>query len=624
MVAGVTYFGRYEIRSLVGSGGMGEVFEAFDREQNRLVALKLLPVPLAADEGFVERFRRESFAAAQLSDPHVIPIHRYGDIDGRLYIDMRLVRGLDLAALLERDGPLPAARAVSFIGQAAEALDAAHAANLIHRDVKPSNLLVTPQDFVYLVDFGIAHVFGLGTAGRALTATGATIGTLDYMAPERFLGRTEVDSRTDVYSLTCVLYECLTGKRPFPVDGLPALLHAHLNTAPPGVSVERADLPVALDQVIARGMAKDPDQRYASAGELAREATKAIHGVALGGGAPGAGSVTGPTGLEVSSTTPVASGPPGGRTSAPFSQPTFLSPNEGGTVPPGQAGTVPPRVWESMSPGQGTSPPSTYIAPGAGWAASRGIPTGPVGGGAAPSHLLRPDSHLPAPTSGKRHAGWLIAAAVVVVLVVSGAIIVARLGFESRTVADPQSASPSPVSAGSVPSNSTASSAQSTAPSAGSASSRPAPPVPATQTVVVTSVVQSTAPVPPPAPTTTLARQSDVPAADRAGDLGLTTQIANLGCTGQYVTLVGSSVDPSLYRSEVQGFLGAYPASSYLLTAQSCGSFVSSVNGNSVYAAYLGPFGSQSQACAARDSIGGNSYVKVLNNIAPDEAAVEC
>ncbi len=137
------------------------MYRAFDREQGRVVALKLLPMSIADDAGFAERFKRGSYLAARLNDPHVIPIHRSGEIDGRLYIDMRLVNGSDLATIIDRDGPLPLARAVAIIAQAAEALDAAHAENLIHRDVKPSNSLVTPHGFVYLVDFGIAHVIGV-------------------------------------------------------------------------------------------------------------------------------------------------------------------------------------------------------------------------------------------------------------------------------------------------------------------------------------------------------------------------------------------------------------------------------------------------------------------------------
>lgn len=281
-MSGVTYFGRYELRTLLGAGGMGEVYEAFDHEQSRLVALKVLPVALASDEGFVERFKRESFVAAQLTDPHVIPIHRYGTIQGRLYIEMRLVRGADLAAIIERGGALSAHRAVSLVSQTAEALDAAHAENLVHRDVKPSNLLITTRDFLYLVDFGIAHAFGINTTGKALTATGATVGTLDYMAPERFMDRTEdgartgVDPRVDVYSLACVLYECLSGTRPFPFAGLPALMHAHLSDLPPRPTATRPDLPPALDEVVLRGMAKDPGDRYPSAGALAADAAAAV------------------------------------------------------------------------------------------------------------------------------------------------------------------------------------------------------------------------------------------------------------------------------------------------------------------------------------------------------------
>lgn len=280
LVPQLTHFGPYELQGLLGRGGMGEVYRAFHHEQQRVVALKLLPPALAADEGFVERFKRESYAAARLNDPHVVPIHRYGEIDGRLYIDMRLVNGSDLGELLAREGPLPPERAVSYVSQAAEALDAAHAENLIHRDVKPSNLLVTPQHFVYLVDFGIAYVVGSGAPGSPLTADGSTVGTFDYMAPERILGHRDIDASADVYSLACVLFETLTGQRPFPVVGAPALMHAHLNTPPPLVTDLRPELPTKLDEVVARGMAKDPAARYATPGALARDAGRAIRDVA--------------------------------------------------------------------------------------------------------------------------------------------------------------------------------------------------------------------------------------------------------------------------------------------------------------------------------------------------------
>ena len=206
-----TMFGRYEIRSLIGAGGMGEVYEAYDTSKDRIVAIKLLRPELAAYTGFQERFRRESRVAARLQEPHVIPVHDWGEINGVLYIDMRLVEGSDLHGVLRRDGPLDPARATSIVAQVAEALDAAHAAGLIHRDVKPENVLLTSSNFAYLVDFGIAHLGG----ESGITSAGSAIGSFAYMAPERFTGG-QLGPQADVYSLACVLYECLTGQPPFP------------------------------------------------------------------------------------------------------------------------------------------------------------------------------------------------------------------------------------------------------------------------------------------------------------------------------------------------------------------------------------------------------------------------
>jgi serine/threonine protein kinase len=200
--------------------------------------LKLLQDSLSGDDGFRERFQREATVTAKLSDPHVIPIHDYGEIDGRLYLDMRLVAGHDLATELE-NGPLPPERAVGIVEQVAAALDSAHGAGLIHRDVKPSNVLLTASapgraDFAYLVDFGIAHIAATSTRSR-LTATGATVGTFAYMAPERFLTG-PANHTVDVYALACVLYECLTGQRPFPSDEPAILMRSHLDVPPPRAS----------------------------------------------------------------------------------------------------------------------------------------------------------------------------------------------------------------------------------------------------------------------------------------------------------------------------------------------------------------------------------------------------
>ncbi|BBZ44754.1 protein kinase domain-containing protein [Mycobacterium parmense] len=265
-------FGHYRIEGLLGRGGMGRVYRAHDTTTDRVVALKVLPPHLAEDEDFQRRFRREARIAAGLNDPHVVPIHGYGEIDGRLYVDMRLIEGRDLSRYIaEHGGRLGPDRAVAVIEQVAAALDSAHRVGLIHRDIKPMNILVTTaHDFVYLIDFGLARA----EADTQLTNTGATMGTVAYLAPERFRGTT--DHRADVYSLACVLYECLTGKRPFDGQTLEEQLNAHLNTPPPRPSAMCPDLPAAFDEVVARGMAKDPNQRYQSAIELAEAAKQAL------------------------------------------------------------------------------------------------------------------------------------------------------------------------------------------------------------------------------------------------------------------------------------------------------------------------------------------------------------
>jgi serine/threonine-protein kinase len=268
-----TPFGRYRLVELLGRGGMGEVWRAYDTAaNNRMVAIKLLPPHLAGDTTYLARFRREADAAARLNDPHVIPIHNYGEIDGRLYVDMRLVEGRDLDVVMA-DGPMQPQRAVKIIEQVAKALHAAHQAGLVHRDVKPSNILVDADDFAYLIDFGIARA----TADSRLTEAGYAPGTLRYMAPERLQGDPdEEDGRVDVYALACSLYECLTGQPPFRGTDYPSLIAAHLNTPPPKPSTTRSHVPTQLDAVIAKGMAKDPNDRYATTLDLAYAARDAI------------------------------------------------------------------------------------------------------------------------------------------------------------------------------------------------------------------------------------------------------------------------------------------------------------------------------------------------------------
>jgi len=280
-------FGPYRVLGVLGRGGMGEVLRAHDAEHERDVALKVLHPQWATDESYRERFRREARVAARLREPHVVPIHRYGEIEGRLFLDMRLVEGEDLAALLRRTGPLDPARAVDVVGQVARALDAAHADGLVHRDVKPSNVLLVGradggdladsapgEDFVYLVDFGIARTVDSST-GPPLTGTGLTVGSTEYMAPERFLGG-ELGAAADVYSLACVLFEALTGQRPFTAADAASQMYAHVNTPPPAPSSIAPGVPALLDAIVARGLAKDPAERWTSAGGMAAAARAAL------------------------------------------------------------------------------------------------------------------------------------------------------------------------------------------------------------------------------------------------------------------------------------------------------------------------------------------------------------
>jgi serine/threonine protein kinase len=265
-----TQFGPYRLTELLGRGGMGEVWRAHDTTIDRVVALKVLPANYGDTELFKQRFRRDVRAAAELDEPHVVPIHDFGEIDGRLFVTMPLIQGRDLRVLLD-DGPLPPARTVGIVEQIASALSAAHEIGLVHRDVKPSNILVTDDDFAYLTDFGIARAAG----EIGLTSAGATIGTWAYMAPERFQ-RGVADARTDIYALACALYQSLTGQLPFPGDSLEQIAVAHMLQPPPQPSALREGIPAEMDQVIATGMAKDPEQRYATTKDLAQAARTAL------------------------------------------------------------------------------------------------------------------------------------------------------------------------------------------------------------------------------------------------------------------------------------------------------------------------------------------------------------
>ena len=266
-----TPFGRYCLIEMLGQGGMGEVWRAFDTHTERSVAVKLLVHDLVDSTSYQQRFRHEAKIAANLDEPHVVPIFDFGDVDGRLFVSMRLVEGQDLQTLLA-DQVLEPARVVLIIEQIASALNAAHRTGLVHRDVKPSNILIAEDDFAYLIDFGIARCSG-DTGG--LTKPGTTIGTWDYMAPERFTSSLAAASG-DIYALTCVLYESLSGQMPFPGDSLEQIAAGHMFKPAPKVSTVNPDVPAAMDEVIAKGMHKEPDQRYPTTKALAQAARAAL------------------------------------------------------------------------------------------------------------------------------------------------------------------------------------------------------------------------------------------------------------------------------------------------------------------------------------------------------------
>ncbi len=265
-------FGDWRIERLIGRGGMGVVYLATDRRLNRPVAIKLIADDRAADPSFRGRFEREAQLTAAIDHPNVIPVYAAGEIDGQLYLATRYVDGTDLQERLRRDGPLPAAAAADVVGQVAQALDAAHGAGLVHRDVKPANVLLSGSH-VYLSDFGLTRTVA---ADARLTDTDERLGTVDFMSPEQLRGQ-RADARSDVYALGCLLYTVLTGGPPFHRTTAAATITAHLESPPPLVG-DRPGVPDEFDDVLARALEKDPERRYPSAGDLGRAAQAAAHG----------------------------------------------------------------------------------------------------------------------------------------------------------------------------------------------------------------------------------------------------------------------------------------------------------------------------------------------------------
>ncbi|WP_405491381.1 serine/threonine-protein kinase [Nocardia sp. NBC_00511] len=506
-------FGPYELRSLLGRGGMGEVYEAYDAVKDRVVAVKLLPAELAKDPSYQERFRREAQAAARLAEPHIIPIHDWGEIDGVLYIDMRLVRGRDLRSVLDHQGPMPALRAITILEQVAAALDAAHYSGLVHRDVKPANILVTDADFAYLADFGIARAEGDST----ITVTGTAVGSYAYMAPERF-DAGPVSGSADIYSLGCVLHECLTGNKPFPTQNMSALVRAHLSEPPPLPSLERAGIPPALDAVVGRALAKNPQQRFYTAGEFARAARAALAGGATPpppaepprpGRTVPPGPPVGPPSAPPTTVLPAAGGfappttaLPGGSVGAPpttilptgrNSDPTVRQPNSG-NFPAYITGSFPPAPDEDAGPDLPVILPSdptrvrvsdfhyTPLPPdaqeqavwGHAQAQQRDFPYAP-----APDPSLYPTSDHPrvdpTPVPPRRRRRRSVAVPISIgVLVVAAAAIAGAIGWQ--VLDRPGNETPSATAAQTVPSNPVTTRAQSSSPSTSAAPASVQPP----------------------------------------------------------------------------------------------------------------------------------------------------
>jgi hypothetical protein len=327
-------YAGYRLEALVGSGGMSIVYRARHLSLDRTVALKLLSPELSEDESFRERFLRESRLAASLDHPNVIPIYEAGETDGVFYIAMRFVAGRDLKSLLKQEGPLDGPRTATIISQVAGALEAAHSQGLVHRDVKPANVLIASGlgadggDHVYLSDFGVVKQ----RASQPLTKTGIFVGTADYASPEQIEGKT-LDGRADVYSLGCVLYECLTGAPAYDRDSEVALMYAHLLEPPPTISDKRPDLSPEIDAVLAKGMAKNRDERNATPTELAQ----ATRGVLVGDAAPATATRGGQT---------VLSAPQAPQTvmaGAPAMPPPPVTPRDESSRSPDGDGAPPPR-----------------------------------------------------------------------------------------------------------------------------------------------------------------------------------------------------------------------------------------------------------------------------------------
>jgi serine/threonine protein kinase len=355
-------FAGYRIEGMLDRGGMGVVYKAADPDLDRTVALKIIAPEHTQNPDAVTRFKAEARLAASLEHPNIVPIHRGGEFQGVLYLAMRFVPGTNLRAVVDK-GQLDLPRIARITAAVSAALDAAHERGLVHRDVKPANILISGEgehEHVYLTDFGLTK--RLGSAG-SLTRTGAWVGTPDYVAPEQIQAGT-VDGRADIYSLGCVLYEMLTGSVAYPKDNDMAKLWAHVTDPPPSPSLKRPDLPPAFDEVVARATAKNPNDRYSKASELAAAVQSAA-------GQPE--SQIAPEGLQVTRAAAIPAAPSTPPDPSPVSHDVFVAgPSE---APQQDFSAPPPPQTPAPVEMQGTTPPPAQPPSG-------GVPTGaPVSGG---------------------------------------------------------------------------------------------------------------------------------------------------------------------------------------------------------------------------------------------------
>jgi serine/threonine protein kinase len=424
----------YRIDGVIGQGGMGVVYSATQLSLDRTVALKVLAESLSQDDSFRERFRREGMLQAALDHPHIVTVYEAGESEQGLFLAMRLVRGPNLKDLIVAR-ELDAMRSIRLLGQVAGALDAAHRSGLVHRDIKPQNILVGDNDHAYLADFGLTKA--AGTPG--LTRTGQFVGSLDYIPPEQIRGETSTASG-DTYALAAVLYECLTGVVPYPKESDAAVLYAHLSDPPPLVTAQRPELPTVLDAVIARAMSKNPGERHASASELVEAAERALETLLPDLEAPPPAESPAQAGIRVPAAPTVASPTAEAAVAnrdpvleeelaeAPLDDLETASPTVGGAEPDLETPPVPAEsdagepsaderqedAKEVVSP----SAPETVAAQAALTAPAIAAPTSPAG----PAKTFDERDDVPARIGRRRHLRhWLVAAAALVAVAALGA-----------------------------------------------------------------------------------------------------------------------------------------------------------------------------------------------------------